>query len=331
MLASEYWASDVPHANFWRSVDLNGDQSMANLMSLGWPVERADPFSACFSTTWYGYNRRKAAWKGMVMLTVGRPNRTKKIWGNLSVLDDDDGRWLGRVQQMYTPLLEKGVSERFGGDLLRGEPYGFAWRSGGDAICTLVNPGQIFASIALPASVQARGGCRLLFSDAGNIPHLSEDFVTLGPGQIAVVGVGAFAQKDFELGTEDEVVIPRAIRPLRIEADPSAGGNALRLQLVDPVRAGLRIVIRYVDAEGAPARSFMPGEIKVRVGARSVPVEQHTRQVFLPDRAPRYLPSWCVGEVRAEHLDEDAEVAVEYSLRSEKVVKLVAEVYGVTY
>jgi hypothetical protein len=53
MLASEYWASDVPHANFWRSVDLNGDQSMANLTSLGWPVERADPFSACFSTTWY--------------------------------------------------------------------------------------------------------------------------------------------------------------------------------------------------------------------------------------------------------------------------------------
>jgi len=46
------------------------------------------------------------------------------------------------------------------------------------------------------------------------VPKLSGDNLTLGPEQLAVVGYGEYAEARYDLGVQEDVVIPQHIRKL---------------------------------------------------------------------------------------------------------------------
>ena len=59
---------------------------------------------------------------------------------------------------------------------------------------------------------QALAAGRVQFRDAGFDSKLSGEELMLGPEQMAVVGYGEYAQAKYDLGTQEDVAIPRAIR-----------------------------------------------------------------------------------------------------------------------
>src|SRR5262249_62320167 len=58
-------------------------------------------------------------------------------------------------------------------------------------------------------------GGRVLFRDAGFAPALEDDSIRLGPGQLALVGFGRYADPAYDLGIQSDIRIPRSIKPLQ--------------------------------------------------------------------------------------------------------------------
>ena len=51
----------------------------------------------------------------------------------------------------------------------------------------------------------------MLFRDAGFVAALSDHTVKLGPGQLAMIGYGRYADRQFDLGIQEDVRIPLSI------------------------------------------------------------------------------------------------------------------------
>src|SRR5262249_33718616 len=124
---------------------------------------------------------------------------------------------------------------------------------------------------------------RVQFRDAGFAPKLSQDQLTLGPEQLAVVGYGEFAKAKYDLGVQEDVTIPQQIRPLdtRFVRD---GTNAIAASFLAPKGGdALRIIFQQSTRDkpvrtlrGAPPDGTSLGrilQIQVSQENRSVPVE----------------------------------------------------------
>jgi len=93
-----------------------------------------------------------------------------------------------------------------------------------------------------------RGG-RVIFRDAGYVPILIGNIVKLGPGQMAAVGFGRYAASEFDLGVQEDVVIPRSLAAI---AAPfaSAGHNTIETSVMGPAEGDLRIIFQQRGADG---------------------------------------------------------------------------------
>ena len=98
------------------------------------------------------------------------------------------------------------------------------------------------------------GEVRLLFCDAGFEPVLREGSITLGPEQLALVGVGDYAEEKFDLGVQADVVIPAAMCRLQV-AFSADGEKAICATIDEPGGRNFRVVLRQTDLAGVPKRS----------------------------------------------------------------------------
>lgn len=64
--------SDVPGANFWRSVDIYGNHMVRRFEPLGFPLERIDSTSFMAGNAGTIYYRGMHEWKGACLLTGGK-------------------------------------------------------------------------------------------------------------------------------------------------------------------------------------------------------------------------------------------------------------------
>lgn len=322
-------ASDVPQANFWRSVDLYNDHMVRRYEQSGVPLERIDPFCT-FSTTWFGYGRGKNAWKGMLLLTLARGSWKKTIYGDLGVLNDADARWFAKAQRMYAPLIALGRTKSFGAIPGDARPYGFASFDLGGALYTVVNPTHAAQVIELPklSTTQPdllRG--RLLFRDAGYKPSLAGRRLVLGPGQMAVVGFGRYADEEHDLGVQDDVVIPTAIERLEVRLE-SAAANTLSATVSAPRQGHLRMFFQQRSKDGSVLKSLKKRRsIEVRQAGIEVPFESE----FSGKEFGFGGVSWSACEIRGNELRRGQPVTVTYSIESEVPAVLHAEAYVVEY
>lgn len=243
--------SDVPMASFWRSLDLYTDHMVVYYSRNGVPIERIDNTGCMVGVAGTIYGRRLQAWRGMALLEMARGGWMNVMHGNLELLTDQDGRWLARLQHLYTPLLAYGRTEPFGGIPGRREAYGFASIGEAGSVYTVVNPAQEFRWVDLPRlqRLQPAGETgRILFRDAGFAPELDGRRVRLGPEQLAVVGFGRYASDRFDLGVEPDVKIPVESVPLGDGAAESAGRDR-QASFTLPPGMGLRIRVQQFENE----------------------------------------------------------------------------------
>lgn len=325
--------ADVPMAGFWRAKDVYSDHQVAQFHAQGFPLQRLDNAGFMIGTTGTCYFRGKVAWKGMLLLQLARGGWVNTYYGNLELLDAADARWFARAQALWLPLQQRATLSLLGGLPGRAEPYGFAAEDPAGAVYALVNPSQAMATITLPAA-----GGRVLFHDAGYTPRLAGRALTLAPEQLVVVGTGAFAGAEWDLGVGEDTAVAAAIRPLVAAAEP-AGANAVRAVVADPPASRLRVIMRQLEpagspwhydrarrsSGGAPPHGATLGTI-LRLGA-----EQDGRVVPLAiayDKAIWSGLSWAVGEIAAADLRPGRPLTISGSSAEVTPVRLLLEVHA---
>ncbi len=322
--------ADVPAFNFWRSKDIYSDHQVRQYEFNGLPLGRVDNSSFMIGTTGTCYGRRNAAWKGMLLLSLARGGRANTYYGNLELLSDDDARWFAKAQALFFPFQQKEAIRTFGAVPGSGEPYGYLAQDKRGAVITLVNPQQAFATVSLPAT----GPAQLLFADAGFTPVIENGAVRLGPEQMAVVGVGGYADAAYDLGRQEDVVIPQDIQPIAAEFKPE--GKNRMAAVIRPPAGDLRVVWQQFADDGLPKRAAgdVTGRgaslgnvliIRAEQKGRQLPVEIHYDKTIWSGL------SWAAGEIRAADIDPSVELTVRCISLDPTEVRMECRMFSVRY
>ncbi len=325
--------ADVPAMNFWRAKDVYSDHLVRVYEWNGLPLKHVDNSGFMIGTTGTCYYRRTAAWQGMLILSLARGGWVNTYYGNLDLLDEAQGRWFARVQGWYLELQRSGHFSTFGAMPGAGAPYGFSAMRGDSGLLAVVNPGQEVAKLKLP--VPAGTKARVLFRDAGFVVEAAPSplSIRLGPEQMALVGVGEYADAAYGLGIQEDVQIPAESR-LLAEFAGEVNARQVTHTLVAPPAAGrLRIVMRQRDASGplrlsggSPPSGTSLGRLLVlraEQGGRDVPVN------IAYDKAIWSGLSWAVGEVDCAALTSGP-IAIHCESKDTRPLSLEVAVYQVS-
>jgi hypothetical protein len=330
--------SDIPAMNFWRSLDTYSDHQMRRYEETGIPVERIDTTSFMPGKTGTIYRRAFQEWKGSLLLMMARGGWINTTYGNLELLDDSDARWFARVQSLFLHFQSVGRIKTFGGVPGDFEPYGFGAVDGEGSVSTVVPPTETVASITLPALSQEQRTNeqgRVLFSDAGFVPKLTGDRVVLGPEQMAVVGFGRYATPQYDLGVQDDVIIPQTIRPVEA-AFHDIGKGVIEAIMQPPTDGDLRLIMQQYSPDGSLRRTWAGGDpngtnmgkvfiLKAEQGGRELPIRKDY------DRVVWAGLSWAEGEISHRDLRPGLPVKLTFSSTEKDPVTLKGNVYAVTY
>lgn len=344
--------ADVPAMDFWRSMDIYSDHMVRAFERDGIPLSRVDSTSVMLGETGTNYRRGTNAWKGSLLLMASHGGWINTIHGNLDFLSDDDARWLAKVQEMYAPLQHHGRTRSFGSETLGSSaPYGFASEARDGTLYIAVNPSQRARDVEMPRPGSTPGGGRILFRDVGFEPVLAGDTIRLGPGQLALVGFGRYADAGYDLGLETDIRIPHSIErvPARFvatatlddagaEVAPANAGPvrrrplAIEAEIGPPSSGDLRIILRRRDTEGSMARRFSKSPmgrhlvIAASQDGRPLPVEIRYDKVIWSGL------SWAVGEIRAGDIAPGRPVRLRLSsAERDPSLRLDGRVYRVEY
>jgi hypothetical protein len=329
--------SDVPAMNFWRSMDMYSDHMVRYYEANGVPLERIDNTGCMFGVAGTCYQRRTAAWKSMLLLEHARGGWMNVYYGNLELLDESKAKWFAKVQKIYFALQSFGRTFPFGGLPGREEPGGFCSIDGNGALYIVVNPSQTVRVIRLPILHRLQSPLvsgRIQFRDAGFQPRLSGDEITLGPEQLAVVGYGEYSKRKYDLGQQEDVVIPSSIRAL--SAKCSAEGTNIMVATLDAPNGGdLRIVVRQF-ANGKPVRSSAGAPPNGTTLGKLLSIQAFQKERSLPvvinyDKAIWSGLSWAVGEIRQTNLEPGSPLTVRCTSAEKQPLELRFEFYEANY
>jgi len=312
--------ADLPSANFWRSLDVYSDAMVFQYVANGVPLSRIDSSGFMIGNTGTVYRRGKAAWKGTLVLSAARGGHVNTYYGDLALLDEADGAWFAKVQRLYFPFQATDQITTFGAYPGIGQPYGFAAKGAEGAVYTVVNPGSASAEQLLPLPAGAK--VRLLFTDSGPVPVIAGPGITLGPGQMAVVGTQGYADRGWDLGQQEDVVVPSSCDPLKVR-DFILQARSASATVSVPRGRTLRIACSQIGANGRPWR--------VNGGAPPLGTPMGKILVLKTEQDGRPLAmtrpydlqiwsglSWAVAEVPARELTPDRPVSISYEIRDPK-------------
>lgn len=215
------------------------------------------------------------------------------------------------------------------------QTYGFGAVDSDGSVYVAVNPAQDTAKIELPLLTRGqkplRGG-RLLFRDAGFVPRLAKGTIELGPGQMALVGFGKYADTSYDFGIQNDMIIPFAIRP--VPADFKViGKGIIQAVIAAPAGVDLRLMMQQQSPDGglhrtAPPSGVTMGKIfllKAEQGGRQIPVrENYDREVWSG-------LSWAVGEISHKDLQPEAPLTLTLQSMEKIPVALKGRIYALHY
>jgi len=320
-------------------MDIYSDHMVRRYEQSFLPLERIDSTGFMLGNTGTIYYRRNHAWKGALILMMARGGWVNTVHGNLEFLSDDDALWFAKVQSVYLRLQSMGRTKTFGGIPGEVQPYGFGSLDAEGEVYAVVNPAQSIEEIQMPRLSQEQKEMkdgRVIFRDAGFLPVLGGNKIKLGPGQMAVVGYGKYARPEYDLGIQEDVVIPRSIAPVEAVFSPH-GKNAVEATVAVPQQGSLRIIIRQRSTKdgnitrswkGGPPSGTNMGKVFVLSASQDgkpLPVEINYDKIIWSGL------SWAVGEIPHGALSPGLTVTIECSSAEEGPVQLEGHVYEVDY
>lgn len=326
--------SDVPETSFWRSMDVYSDHMVRRYEQVGMPIERIDSTGMMVGKTGTIYYRGMHEWKGALILMLARGGWINTLHGNLELIENKDVPWLVKVQKLYIHLLSVGRTKTFGPMPGDGKPYGFGSMDADGALYTVMNPGQSFDSIQLPLLSQAQSPLtsgRVQFRDAGFVPRLTGDRIELGPGQMAVIGYGKYAGASYDLGVQQDIVIPRSILSIPAQFQ-STGKGVIEATVTPPAGGNLRLMMRQYSAEGKLRRTWAGGPPSgtnmAKVFTLTATQNGHALPVSIDyDKIVWSGLSWAAGEIKQGDYTPGQPIQLVFRSTEKDPVVLKGEVY----
>jgi len=330
--------SDVPETNFWRSMDVYSDHMVRRYEESGLPLERIDSTAMMIGNTGTIYYRKTNAWQGMLWGMMARGGWVNTIHGNLEFLDAEKASWFARAQHLFAALQAEGRTKTFGGIPGNVEPYGFGSFDTTGSVYTVVNPSQSVQQITLPQLSRVQpplGAGEIIFRDAGFVPILRGDRVTLGPGQMAAVGFGRYATAQMNFGVQQDVIIPKSITAIPADFQP-AGNNAVQATFEPPAHGDVRVIFQQRDEQGNITRSWPGGPPNGKSVATVLKISAEQNGKPLPvtityDKLVWSGLSWGAGEIPADKLAKSGPITIRCSSEEKGAVRFEAQLYVVTY
>ena len=330
--------SDVPEANFWRSMDIYSDHMVRRFEQLGFPLERIDSTGFMVGNTGTIYYRAMHAWKGAFLLMLARGGWVNTVHGNLEFIDDQDAHWMARAQSLFFELQGLGRIHTFGGIPGDVEPYGYGGVTTRGSVYVVMNPGQTIATIKLPKLARGQsplGLGRVQFRDAGFEPQLRGMQVSLGPGQMAMIGFGAYASPNYDFGIQSDVVIPRSISPFSISFRDTGAGS-VEASVVPPSHGVLRVIAQEMTPSGQLRRTWAGGPpsgqnmgkvfgFSAAQNGRPIPVRVDYDKVIWSGL------SWAVGEINLKDLTPGTPILLRFHSAEKDPIKVKCTAYLVEY
>ena len=329
------FSTSAPHPSHWpqpgiqRAIDVETDSQVRRVEQTGVALAHivSPPFTA-------GAPHLPRAWKSRFLLSMARGGRVHPLSGALDSIQTADARWMASVERLFFALQAKGQMRSFGASPFQDQPYGFAAATPRGAVYVVVNPSQAVATLSLPVLVPGRSSApgRLLFRDAGFSPRLLANAITLGPGQLAAVGYGAYASASHALGAELDVVIPTSIEPVDADFQLTAPG-VLEARIDPPIQGVLRIVVRAGDDPSAvtpnppPAHRFT---FEVTQADRPIPLREPGPAAQDEDPSAAE-PAWAIAEVDVNDLTPGIPLRVLVRTDENTAAALQGGAYQVTY
>lgn len=330
--------SDVPSMSFWRSLDTYSDHQMRRYEESSVPIERIDTTSFMPGKTGTIFNRAFEEWKGSLLLMMARGGWINTTYGNLELLGDQGARWFARVQSLFLHFQSEGRIKTFGGIPGDVKLYGFGALDGEGSVYTVVNPTETVATMTLPVLSQTqrpRAPGKVLFRDAGFVPRLVGNHIALGPEQMAVIGFGKYASAEFDLGVQDDVVVPRSIHPVQATFREVSKG-VIEATVEVPRSDDLRLIMQQYSPDGSLRRTWAGGPpngtnmgkvfiLKAEQDGRELPIHENY------DRVVWAGLSWAEGEISHRDLHLGAPVKLTLRTTEKDPVTIKGRVYAVTY
>jgi hypothetical protein len=329
---------DVPEMNFWRSLDIYSDHQARRYQQAGVPLERIDTTSFMPGKTSTIYNRAFQEWKGSLILTMARGGWINTTYGNLELMSEQDARWYARVQSLFLHFQSAGRIHAFGGIPGDAQAYGFGALDTDGSVYVVVNPAQDIARIDLPLLSPLQkplGQGRLLFRDAGFVPRITGETIELGPGQMAMVGFGKYAAPSYDFGIQQDVVIPRTIRPLAAEFKTTGKGQ-IQATIPAPSGGDLRLVMQQYSPDGSLRRTWAGGApngtnmgkvflLKAEQDGKELPIREDYNRVIWAGL------SWAVGEIDQKDLRPGVPLTLTFQSTEKDAVALKGQLFVVKY
>jgi hypothetical protein len=330
--------SDVPEANFWRSMDIYSDHMVRRFEQLGFPLERIDSTGFMVGKTGTIYYRGMNAWKGAYLLMMARGGWVNTVHGNLELIQGKDAEWMARAQALFFELQGLGRIHAFGGIPGDIDPYGFGGVTTRGAMYVVMNPAQNVATMTLPLLTPDQsplGEGRIQFRDAGFVPTIKGNQITLGPGQMAMVGYGAYAAPSCDFGVQDDVLIPRSIVPFPISFQATDKGS-VEATVDAPAHGVLRVIVREKTPDGYIRRTWAGGPpngenmgkvfaLSASQNGRDVPVRIDYDKIVWSGM------SWAAGEIDTKNLAPGQPLLVKFHSTEKDPITLEGSAYLVEY
>jgi hypothetical protein len=299
----------------------------------GLPLRRIDNCAFMIGVTGTCYKRANHAWKGMLILELARSGWVNVYHGNLELLNDEDAQWFSRTQKFFHEMQRENNVKSFGAIPGKGEPYGYIAGSKKGNICTVVNPSQQIKNVQLPVQSFANG--MMIYHDSGFYPVVKDNMLTVGPEQLVIVGFGDYANKKYDLGTDDDIKIPHSIIKLDV-AFSMTGKNVIQGQVKVDAGKDVRILVQQFDENGLPRRSWggaPPNGKKINEFIKII-ARQEGKEIPMRIEYDKMIwsgLSWGAAEINHSVINTLMPIDIYCSSSENDTLILKAEVYAVEY
>jgi hypothetical protein len=316
--------ADVPCVSLRRAIDMYQDHMVYKFRHSGIPLGRTDDHGCMVGTTNTIYYLGKRGWRRTWLQSLGRGGRKAHFYGDPTLLDDDDARFLGAGRALFFDLFEKGALTRpVGGVPCQSPWHGYQTGSAQDGLLVLVNGTAERQTLRLGASKVGRA--RVLFHDVGFEPECQVAanalWLTLAPEQMALVGLGEKAAEDCELGTNvggdpvsadaQAVELPFEVGQGMARCSVPGGSLAGAADGFDALRLSFRLRRKGEAARRAAVREKPVCEsLRIEVSADGRPIAPRR---MVPDVKVWSGCSWVTGVYALSDLRATGEVAIRFT------------------
>jgi len=220
--------SDLVRTNLRRSIDVFQDHQVWVMKHNGFPLERVDDHGCMVGSSNTAFYQGSHGFKRTYLGSLARGGQRDIYYGDPALLSDDEIRFMAAARKLFFDAFCSGLTTV----LVGGEPGNCAWHgtlTGGAAagLLYLVNGScsKVHVEIALPGLLQAR----VLFADGTLDIPLSTGaenlLIELLPEQVALVGLGDYAEASMSLGTSADSLQPSQLLPLSVSWQPTSGDS----------------------------------------------------------------------------------------------------------